>query len=131
MYGLRSDGINYTKSQRMVNLRMNHTQLLYTTKNTSLMIPKFTAENGTKKEEENVKRMNSFYDELKRSVIAYSESSDFPEGGKYFAKANVTDDNDVTTVRMEMRLRCKGATVSHRSLVHRWEDGVITRKLTE
>ncbi len=110
---------------------MKHTQLLYTTKNTSLMIPKFSVDSGKKREEENVRRMNDFYDELKKSVIAYSESPDFPEGGKYFAKANVTQSDDVTTVRMEMRLRCKGATVSHRSLIHEWEDGVISRKITE
>lgn len=110
---------------------MNHTQLLYTTKKTSLMIPKFSIEGSGKREEENVRRMNDFYDELKRSVIAYSESCDFPEGGKYFAKANVSEENDVTTVRLEMRLRCKGSTVSSRSLVHSWEDGVITQKIME
>lgn len=110
---------------------MNHTQLLYTTKNTSLMIPKFSMECGNKKEEENIRRMNDFYDELKNSVIAYSESPDFPEGGKYFVKANVTEENNVATIRMEMRLRCKGSTISRRSLIHSWQDGVITQKIME
>lgn len=110
---------------------MNHTQLLYTTKKTSLMIPKFTIDGGNKREEENVRRMNDFYDELRLSIIAYSESPDFPEGGKYFAKANVSEKDNVTTVRLEMRLRCKGSTLSSRSLVHNWEDGVITQKIIE
>lgn len=107
---------------------MKHTIQLYTTKTTSVMIPVFTCETGGKEEEENTRRMNEFYSELKSSVFAYTESDSFPEGARYFAKATVTPANEGLSVRVVMRLRQGGKTVSSRELTHTWLDGVVISK---
>lgn len=107
---------------------MKYTTHLFTTKNTCVQIPFFSTDSGDKKEEENVKRMNSFYDELKRSVVGYSESDNFPKDGRYFAKAQILESGDSLEIRLTMRLRCGGKTVSSRILSHTWNDGVILEK---
>jgi len=107
---------------------MRYTTHLYNTKSTSVLIPFLTAETGEKREAENVKRMNGFYDELKRSVFGYTESDSFPEGGRYFAKALVDENEKGFEVKVIMRLRCGGKTISSRTLTHTWQDGVVIKK---
>ncbi|MBQ4067238.1 MAG: hypothetical protein IJD22_06300 [Clostridia bacterium] len=108
---------------------MKHSIQLYTTKNTSVMIPVFTCETGAIAEEENTKRMNSFYTEFKASVFSYTEGDGFPEGAKYIAKATVTEQSNDLTVKVSLRLRKEGKTISQRELSHTWRDGVVIEKL--
>ena len=110
---------------------MRYTTHLYNTKSTSVLIPFFTAETGEKREAENVKRMNGFYDELKRSVAVFCESDTFPDGGRYFAKSTVSEDGDRLTVKVVMRLRVCGECISGREMTHIWKDGVIVSKKIE
>ncbi len=110
---------------------MNYTSHLYNTKTSTVFIPVFSSENGDKKEEDNIRRMNGFYDELKRSIFSYTQSPDFPEGGRYFAKAEVTENKESLEIKMILRLRSKGKTVSTRILTHTWKDGVVTAKRIE
>jgi len=107
---------------------MRYTTKLYTTNSASILIPEFYAETGGKREEESVRRMNGFYNELKSSVIGYTESSTFPEGGKYYAKAQITSNDERLEVRVSLRLRSRGRTVSARTLTHTWCDGVVIEK---
>lgn len=110
---------------------MKYTLHLYSTKSASIAIPIFTCDTGTPREEENVRRMNGFYDEMKRSVISYTECDTFPEGGKYFAKAKVCDDGGLLKVSVDLRLRQKGEVISKRTLTHTWSDGVVVEKKVE
>lgn len=104
---------------------MRYTTKLFNTKKVAVMIPVFFSESGDKWENENTRRMNSFYDELKSAVFSYAESESFPEGGRYFAKAQVTADEDELTVKVIMRLRREGKTLSERILTHTWKDGAV------
>ena len=108
---------------------MTYTTHTFNTKNTSVLIPVFTADSGERREEEHVKQMNGFYDELKRSVFIYTSSSDFPKGGKYFARAYVTSIDEGIEIKVIMRLRSSGKTVSSRTLTHLWKDGVVIKKI--
>ena len=110
---------------------MRYTTNLFNTKTASVLIPVFFSEKGDVREEENIKRMNSFYEELKKSVFGYTGSESFPEGGRYFAKAQVTENTDKLSVRVVMRLRAGGKTVSSRILTHTWQDGVVVEKRVE
>ena len=109
-------------------LHMRYSLHLYSTKSASVVIPVFTCETGKQKEEENVKRMNGFYEELRQSVIRYTECDTFPEGCKYFAKARVFDDGGLLKVSVDLKLRNKGDIISKRSLTHTWSDGVVVEK---
>ena len=75
--------------------------------------------------------MNDFYDDLKKSVISYTESDMFPEKGKYFAKASVTKEDDKISIKVDMRLRLGAETTSSKSMTHVWKDGVVKQKLTQ
>ncbi len=107
---------------------MKYSTHLYTNKSTCVIVPVFTAESGDKTEAESVKRMNEFYDEMKRAVFIYTESSDFPEGGKYFTRAEITDSGDSICVCVVMNLRKNGKTVTKRTLSHTWKNGVVVKK---
>ncbi|MBQ2729766.1 MAG: hypothetical protein IJF69_03235 [Clostridia bacterium] len=107
---------------------MMYSTNLYNTKTTSVIIPVFTPEKGEKAEEENVRRMNDFYDELKRSVFAYTESDSFPKNGRYFAKTLVTKNDDCLEIKVVLRLRSEGKTLSSRTFTHTWKDGVVIKK---
>ena len=109
------------------SVNMRYTTKLYNNKKASVTIPVFFFGEGTNREEENVRRMNSFYEELRGSVFSYTESPDFPEGGRYFAKTQVTDCEDGIEVKVIMRLRCPEG-IRGKTLIHRWRDGVITKK---
>lgn len=105
--------------------KMRYTTKLFNTKKVAVMIPVFFPESGDKGETENTRRMNGFYDELKSAVFGYADSESFPEGGRYFAKAQVTEDEDELTVKVTMRLRREGRTLSERTLTHTWKNGVV------
>ena len=109
-------------------LHMRYSLHLYSTKSASVVIPVFTCDTGKPREEENVKRMNGFYEELRQSVIRYTECDTFPEGGKYFAKAKVLDDGGLLKVSVDLKLRNKGEVISKRALSHTWSDGVVIEK---
>ena len=110
---------------------MNYSTHLYTNKRTCVIIPVFTAESGDKAETENVKRMNEFYDELKRSVFVYTESADFPEGGKYFTRADISESGEALCVNVTMKIRKNGKTVKSRTLSHTWKNGVVVAKTVQ
>ena len=111
-------------------LHMRYTLHLYSTKSASVVIPVFTCETGKPREEENVRRMNGFYEELRQSVIRYTECDTFPEGGKYFAKAKVCDNGGLLKVCVNLKLRQNGSVISQRTLTHTWSDGVVVAKST-
>ena len=107
---------------------MKYTLHLYSTKTASVVIPVFCCDTGGKREEENVSRMNGFYDELRKSIMQYTEYDTFPEGGKYFAKSRVSDGGGLLTVTVDLRLRVKGEMQGKRKLTHTWSDGVVVEK---
>ena len=109
---------------------MRYTIKLFTTRAAQIQIPVFFSDRGGG-EDENARRMNDFYDELKRSVAVFCESDTFPDGGRYFAKSTVSEDGDSLTVRVVMRLRVCGECISGREMTHIWKDGVIVSKKIE
>ncbi|MBR6676329.1 MAG: hypothetical protein IKL24_03255 [Clostridia bacterium] len=110
---------------------MKYSTHLYTNKSTCVIIPVFTSDSGDKTEAESVKRMNEFYDEMKKAVFVYTESADFPKGSKYFARADILEADNKFQVSVIMKLRKSGKTLSTRTLSHTWENGVVVEKRTD
>ncbi len=104
---------------------MTYNDQLYSTQRVSVVIPVFTPQSSDRREEENTRRMNDFYTELKKAVTLYTENPDFPKNGKYFLRSTVTCEEDRFKINTVMRLRERGATVRKKEMLHVWEDGVI------
>ncbi len=105
---------------------MRSTTQLISKNNASIIIPVFHP--SEKKEEAYAARMNSFYDEMKKSILAYCESEEFPKGAKYFAKVLIDEQENAFEIRVILRLRQNGKTEKSSELFHLWQDGVIIRK---
>ena len=97
----------------------------YSDERSSVAIPVFTPTSAKGKEEDAVRRINDFYSELKRSVIAYTQSDVFPKGGKYYVRVTVEPEEDGFRINTVLRLREMGKTTRKREIFHLWRGGVI------
>ncbi len=106
---------------------MKYTNRLTTNDKLSMIIPFFSMEDSS--EEAYINRMNAFYSEFSSSIVAYSQSEDFPTGARYFAKAEVTPHRNGICVQLTMRLRKDGCTFKSAEVSHVWNRGVIVEKM--
>ncbi|MBQ3528248.1 MAG: hypothetical protein IJA52_06850 [Clostridia bacterium] len=106
---------------------MTYTIQYYSDESSSVAIPVFTPTSAKGREEDSVRRINDFYSELKRSVMAYAKSEAFPKGAKYYVRTTVEPSEEGFEITAVLRLRSRGATIRKRELYHLWQDGVITK----
>ena len=99
----------------------------YSDDRSSVAIPVFTPGSAMGKEEDAVRRINDFYSELKRSVMAYTQSEVFPKGAKYYVRTTVEPSDGGFEISTTLRLREMGKTTRKRELFHHWQDGVIVK----
>ena len=99
----------------------------YSDERSSVAIPVFTPTSAKGREEDSVRRINGFYSELKRSVIAYTQSDVFPKGGKYYVRTTVEPSGEGFEITAVLRLREMGKTTRKRELFHIWQDGVVVK----